>query len=214
MAETLYDVLYRLYFKEDDLNLFFEKYRHMAFNYLEKTGWARGLGYHNSQDVVQQASYRMLMHRDKLLSKKDFTKEQLASYCFGEVKFAASIMYNKNNKYVQDPDEFFRDLTYTDKYFTREMTSYAVKLISTYKLAAVREALVLYFFEEMNLKDISEKTKLQWRGLRHLMNIFLIDLKNKFDNQHLTVEDYLKNDAPKNIFTQRKLREYIQRRNS
>jgi hypothetical protein len=211
MTETLYDALYRLYFKEDDLNLFFEKYRHMAFNYLEKTGWAKTLGYHNCQDVVQHASFKMLLHRERLI-KENFTKEQLAGYCFGEVKFGASEMYYRNNKYVQDPEELLLEQWDMDSYFNNEMTIYAAKLISTYKIPEVQEAIALYFFQEKSLKYISEKTKLQWRGLKHLMNIFLIDMKNRFDNQNLTVEDYLKNEAPKNIFTQRKLREYIERK--
>jgi DNA-directed RNA polymerase specialized sigma24 family protein len=212
MAETLYDLLYRLYFKEDDLNLFFETYRNMALNYLEKTGWARGLGYHNSQDVIQIASLRMLKHRKSLLSKKDFSKEQLASYCFGEVKYAASNMYKKNNKYVQDSEEFLRNEADNDRYFPQEFSEMALKLIDTYELENVREALKLYFFEDMFIKEIADITGLWYRGMKHLINIFIIELKNQITDDDISIEDYLKNEAPKTIFTQRRLREYIKRK--
>lgn len=212
MAETLYDVLYRLYFKEDDLNLFFETYRNMALNYLEKTGWTYGLGYHNTQDVVQIASLRMLTLRESLLSKKNFSKEELASYCFGEVKYAANNMYRENNRYVQDSEEFLENAIDEDRYFPQEFSEMALKLINTYELENVREALKLYFFEDMFLKEIAEITGLWYRGLKHLINIFIIELKNQISDDNISIEDYLKNEAPKTIFTQRRLREYIKRK--
>lgn len=213
MGEKLYDALYRLYFEEKDPNLFFEKYQNFAFGYLQKHGFTNRIDFHSCQDLVQNASMELL--KFKIANgDKYYSKNQFIAMCFNQIKWAAYYFLRKDKIYAGDVDveEELKDKGYNDRYFPTEITEKAIRLIETYELEKVREALILYFFDDIKLIDIAAMTGLWYRGLRHLMNIFIIELKNEVTGDNISVEDYLKNEAPKTIFTQRRLREYIKRK--
>lgn len=213
MGENLYDALYRLYFKEQDPNLFFDKYQHFAFGWLERKGFTTHIDFHSCQDIVQTASTELLKFKitngDKYYSQKQFV-----AMCFNQIKWAAYGFLNKDKRHVSDIDveEQLMNEGDNDRYFPTEMSEKAIRLIETYELEKVREALILYFFDDLNLKEIASMTGLWYRGLKHLINIFIIELKNQVTDDNISVEDYLKNEAPKTTFTQRRLREYIKRK--
>ena len=143
---------------------------------------------------------------------KDYPKKMFVSACFNSVKYAAFELYTKEKKYVPDSEEMMREESDNDIYFPTELSERALKLIDTYELEKVREALKLYFFADMYTKQIAEITGLWYRGLQHLINIFIIEMRNEFNDENLSIEDYFNNEAPKTIFTQRRLREYIKRK--
>jgi DNA-directed RNA polymerase specialized sigma24 family protein len=213
MKEKLYDALYRLYFQEDDLNLFFELYRNFAFGYLEKTGFGYRIDFHSRQDIVQNASMHLLNFRTKY-SKKEYPKPLFVSLCFNSVKWAAFKHLSIANRYAGPVEDHLNDENESDndRYFPHEISEMALKLIETYESESVRQALKLYFFEDMFTKEIAEATGLWYRGMKHLINIFIIELKNQLTDDNISIEDYLKEEAPKTIFTQRRLREYIKRK--
>jgi len=213
MGETLYDVLYKLYFEEKDPNLFFEKYRNFALSFLEKKGFTNNIDYHSCQDLVQSASVNLLKFKIKH-GQKYYPKKMFIGMCFNAVKYAAYHFLNKDKKYASDIDieDYVMDVAENDRYFPTEMSEKAIRLIETYELEKVREALILYFFDDLTLKDIAKMTGLWYRGLKHLINIFIIEMKNELTDDNISIEDYLKDEAPKTIFTQRRLREYIKRR--
>jgi RNA polymerase sigma factor (sigma-70 family) len=213
MSEKLYDALYRLYFEEKDLNLFFEKYRNFAFGYLEKTGFGYRIDFHSRQDIVQNASLTLLNFKKKY-DKKEYPKKMFVAMCFNSVKWAALKHLSIANKYAGPVEDHLNDQNESDndRYFPNEISERALKFIDTYELEKVRQALKLYFFEDMFTKEIAEATGLWYRGMKHLINIFIIELKNELTDDNISVEDYLKNEAPKTIFTQRRLREYIKRK--
>ena len=213
MGENLYVALYRLYFEEKDPNLFFEKYQNFAFGFLQKKGFTNNIDFHSCQDVVQNASLELLKFRRKY-GKKEYPKKMFVGMCFNAVKYAAYDFLRKDKRYAGDVDieEQLMSQSDNDRYFPTEISEKAIRLIKTYELEKVREALILYFFDDLTLKDIASMTGLWYRGLKHLINIFIIELKNNLTDDNISIEDYLKNEAPKTIFTQRRLREYIKRR--
>lgn len=213
MGEKLYDALYRLYFQEKDPNLFFEKYQNFAFGWLEKKGFTEHIDFHSCQDIVQNASMELLKFKIEN-GEKYYSKNQFIAMCFNQIKWAAYYFLRKDKIHASDIDveEQLMQEQDNDRYFPTEMSEKAIRLIETYELEKVREALILYFFDDLNLKEIAAMTGLWYRGLKHLINIFIIEMKNELTDDNISVEDYLKNEAPKTIFTQRRLREYIQRR--
>jgi RNA polymerase sigma factor (sigma-70 family) len=211
MGETLYDALYKLYFEEKDPNLFFEKYKNFALNFLEKRGFTSRIDYHSCQDLVQNASMDLLKFKIKN-GEKYYPKNLFIAMCFNAIKYAAYHHLDKDKKYAGDVEEYLVDEATNDRYFPTEMSEKAIRLIETYELEKVREALILYFFDDLTLKDIARMTGLWYRGLKHLINIFIIEMKNELTNDNISIEDYLRDEAPKTIFTQRRLREYIKRK--
>jgi DNA-directed RNA polymerase specialized sigma24 family protein len=213
MGEKLYEALYRLYFEEDDLNLFFEKYHHFALSYLQKSGFTDRIDFHSCQDIVQNASITLFSFRRKY-GKKEYPKKMFVGMCFNAVKYAALKHLKVTKMYAGPVEDYLNKLDEgdNDRYFPQEISEKALKLIETYELEKVRQALKLYFFDDMFTKQIAEATGLWYRGMKHLINIFIIELKNELTDDNISVEDYLKNEAPKTIFTQRRLREYIKRK--